>query len=55
MLGSTVGTDWLLGKASIMPKCPGCARFELQIGDVYLTGKRIFYVYCLFLEVQYYP
>ncbi len=33
-LGSAAGTDWLLGKASIMPKRPGNAGFELQIGNV---------------------
>ncbi len=32
VLGGAAGT--LLGETSIMPKCPGNARFELQIGDV---------------------
>jgi hypothetical protein len=57
-LGSTAGTDWpdrLLGKASIMPKCPGNAGFELQISNVPHGLKDLVYLYCLFLEVQYYP
>ncbi len=33
-LGGTAGTGYLLGKASITHKCPGNARFELQIGNV---------------------
>ncbi len=33
-LGGAGGTDWLLSEASVVPKCPGNARFELQIGNV---------------------
>ncbi len=35
--GRAVGTDWLLGKASILPKRTGNARFELQIGNVLMV------------------
>jgi hypothetical protein len=54
-LGSTAGTDWLLGKASIMPKCPGNARFKLQIGNFPHGQEDLVYLYGLLFEVQYYP
>ncbi len=54
-LGSTEGTDWLLGEAGIMPKCPGNARFELQIGSVTHWQEDFVYLNCLLMEDQYYP
>jgi hypothetical protein len=44
---SAVGSDWLLGKASIMPKHPGNARFELQVGDVSYRQEDLVYLYGL--------
>ncbi len=55
MLGSAAGTDWLLGEEGIMPKRPGNAGFELQIGDVHHGQEDLIYLYGLLFEVQYFP
>ncbi len=55
VLGSAECTDWLLGKVSIMPKCPGNVGFELQIGNAPHGKEELVYLYCHFLKVQYYP
>ncbi len=50
--GSVTCTCWLLGKAGIEFKCPGNARFELQIVDV-SCGQEDFIDGCgPFFEVQ---
>jgi hypothetical protein len=54
-LGSTVGTYWLLGKASIILEHSGNTRFELQIGDVPHGQEDLVYLYGLLFEVQNYP
>jgi hypothetical protein len=52
VFGSVTCTYWLLGKARIVVKCPGNARFELQVVDVPHGQEDFINGDCLFFDVQ---